>query len=78
MVVEADVHVRLLREVVDALHVDHLLELSPGLHGAVDLLDLEQEGEGEGGGAGDAGLEILKERESQLREKERRGLTRKG
>ena len=63
MVVEADVHVRLLDEIVDALHVDHLLELSPGLHGAVDLLDLQQEGEGEGGGAGDAWLEVLRRKE---------------
>ena len=60
MVVEVDVHVRLLGEVVDALNVHHLLELSPGLHGAVDLLDLEQQSQGESGRAGHAGLEILR------------------
>ena len=63
MVVEADVHVRLLCEVVDTLNVHHLLELGPRLHGAVHLLDLQQQGEGQGGRAGHAGLEILMERE---------------
>ena len=60
MVVEGDVHVRLLSEIVDTLNVDHLLELGPGLHGAVHLLHLEQEGQRQRGGAGDAGLEILR------------------
>ena len=60
MVVEGDVHVRLLGEIVHTLNVDHLLELSPGLHGAVHLLHLEQEGQGQRGGAGHAGLEILR------------------
>ena len=63
MVIEADVHVRLLDEIVDALHVDHLLELGPGLHGAVHLLHLEQEGQGQGGRAGHTGLEILRRKD---------------
>ena len=63
VVVEVDVHVRLLGEIVDALHVDHLLELGPGLHGAVHLLGLEQEGEGEAGGAGHAWLEVLRRKD---------------
>ena len=66
VVVEADVHVRLLCEVVDALNIHHLLELGPGLHGAVHLLDLEEQGQGQGGGAGHAGLEILRGEMSQF------------
>ena len=63
MVVEGDVHVRLLGEIIDALHVDHLLELGPGLHGAVHLLHLEQEGQRQCGGAGHAWLEVLRRKD---------------
>ena len=63
MVVEGDVHVRLLGEIINTLHVDHLLELGPGLHGAVHLLGLEQESEGEARRAGDAWLEVLRRKD---------------
>ena len=63
VVVEGDVHVRLLGEIVDALHVDHLLELGPGLHGAVHLLRLEQQGQRQAGRAGDAWLEVLRRKD---------------
>ena len=63
VVVKADIEIWLLSEVLNTLHVNHLLELGPGLHGAVHLLHLEQEGQGERGGAGHAGLEILRRKD---------------
>ena len=63
MVVEGDVHVGLLGEVVNTLNIDHLLELGPGLHGAVHLLHLEQEGQRQCGVAGHTGLEILRRKD---------------
>ena len=60
VVVEADIEIWLLSEVLDALHVDHLLELGPSLHSAVPLLHLQHKCQTQRGRARHGGAEILK------------------
>ena len=60
VVVKADIEIWLLSEVLDALHVNHLLELGPGLHSAVPLLDLQHQRQTQRGRARHCGAEVLK------------------
>ena len=60
VVVEADIEIWLLCEVLDTLHIDHLLELGPGLHGAVPLLHLQHQRQAQRRRTRHCGTEILK------------------